>query len=265
MRNSSHTVRRFFNHEGGMAVIEFFMVMPFLFLLVFASTEIARAIIIKQKLEQAVYSIASAVSTYQPATQAGGAGQITWDDLKTNVMPIYDRIMDPYTRAQGYQDSSGMIITYVDVPANTTYSQHIIWQVAGGETEDSFYSIVNGSQYTPDQIAGYAGCAENAPNDDAKKACWTELQKPSTIAYPEPYATQLGSYTSTVEQGYVVAEAYIWYKPIFNDLMNNVNKAAGTSIATFNFSLPDTLMTKRTFMMSRNGVLSCLPSILPCS
>lgn len=269
MRYLSRIAKRFYRHEGGLAFIEFTFVMPFLFLLVFAGTEITRAILIKQKVEQAGYTLATIISVYNAATLVPATGEITWPDLRDNVMPTFDRIMQPYNNPNLQQ----AIVTYVErspaLPPN--YSNKIKWQVTGGSGNgmwaEDIVSIVN--QMKAGDIRDAIDCAEDATDDTERETCVQAIldQAPT---YVEPFASVLDEISTNVTMGYIVVEIFYQYQPILETLLMGLNAAAPYGVdeqgnpLVFTFSLPEHTMKKQVFLGSRYDPLLSLPPIYPC-
>lgn len=268
--------RRFFRDKSGMATVELMMVLPFLLLLVYASTEVARAIIIKQKVEQAGYTIASFMSTYQAATPSGNPGEIYWStdvsklndptNLYVGPKKILDETMSPYTPTGPSfgTPSSGVMITYLtfNPGGGGTSPRYPEWMVfEGSDPAASFTSII--SNITVSDVGTAIACVEGASDDLSKRACWSTIRS-TPLSFAPPYNGAIVQLYGTPGLGYALVEVYFDYGPLFQNLMTNVNAAAGTNIATFDFSLPDIRMKKTIFIFSRYDATWCVPGLLPC-
>ena len=107
----------------GVAMLEFAIVFPFFFLLLFGGIEITRLLIIQQQLERAGYTLADIVTQYTPATSARVAGEINKTELVNNVFPQLSRIMSPY------HDPTRQAIFITSIK-KTAGQKLIQWQIA---------------------------------------------------------------------------------------------------------------------------------------
>ena len=145
-------LRRGIKNERGVALIEFVIVFPVLFLLLFGGIELTRYILIVQRLEKSAYVLTDIVGQLNPATATGGTGQISDATLAT-IFARYDVLMGNYANAA----DEAIIFTSVvhrDTPAPS--ANLIRWQRSGGGTMTTgVTSVVNGSG-VPSSISHYA-------------------------------------------------------------------------------------------------------------
>ncbi|MFZ4541200.1 MAG: TadE/TadG family type IV pilus assembly protein [Rickettsiales bacterium] len=244
-------VKRITGNEHGAALIEFAMVFPFFFILIFGGIEISRLILIQQKLEKSGYVLADIVTQYDPATSAAAAGEISEAELTNNVFPQLTRIMAPY------QDPTrqNAIITSVDKNGSALT---VRWQRSGGGTltgcdamspRNCVRSIVNNR--TP---VGTATTYDNTP-----------------ASFPATETTAIASYTPTGTGNFIVAETFYRYQPILQSLLQGVGTAGGPGFAGFRYYIPPRIYVKRTYFIPRKGPLPVLyvppsppPVPVPC-
>ena len=236
-------IKRFLDHRGGVALIEFAIVFPVFFLLLFGGIEINRLILIQQKLEKAGYVIADIVTQYTPATTAGLTGEISENEITTRVFPQMMGIYSEPARQVA-------ILTAVRVSgASAGRTLTIDWQIAGGGNMTSgtcdgltpstcAVSIVNG--IAPSAIAaGVRGTAAFTSGDPESAAARALI-----LALPEqPSATD---YTI------VVNEVFYFYQSLLGTLVEDVGAAGGGGIVGYNFGLPPKIYVKRTYFIPRN-------------
>ncbi|MES2984201.1 MAG: TadE/TadG family type IV pilus assembly protein [Pseudomonadota bacterium] len=225
-------LKSWIRNERGVALIEFAFIFPFLFLLLFGGVEVVRLMLIHQKLEKTGYVVADIVSQYNPATPGNFAGELKESVLRTDVFPIFNRIMSPYER----EDAQAIILTSVK---KINGSIKIQWQISGGGTlGDDCTSIVNGA--TPQQ-----------PPDAAVAG--------TTAAFGAPAAGLLA--TMPDNENMLVSEVCYRYQPLIQDLLQGVGAAGGN--LGFTFFLEPRVYTKRTYFMPRHGELIYLPPTFP--
>lgn len=235
----------FLRSKHGVALIEFAIVFPFFFLLLFGGIEVTRLILIQQKLEKAGYVLADIATQYTPATLTAAAGEVSVAEITNNVFAQLSRIMDPY------DDSTrqAAIMTSVEKLNGNLF---IRWQIAGGgslsgcdsePTQNCVLSIVN--NLAPSAIT--AAVSGTRPGG-------TFANDAATLAGVVP--TQTGSVNL------VVSEVFYRYDPILQSLLQGVG-GASTGVGGFNFFLPSRIYIKRTYFVPRNGPLLALPPAFP--
>ena len=123
MRSTLHQGRlklaRFMRAEGGLAAVEFGLMLPVLMTLFYGTVEVSRYILITQKVEKLAHSIADVTAQEQIATQT------TLDQ----VMLASSDIMSPYTMT-----TNGRIIISSLYRAPNTNAAKVIWRYQGGGT-----------------------------------------------------------------------------------------------------------------------------------
>ena len=223
-------VRQFIRHEGGIALLEFALVMPMIMLMLLGGLEVARAIVITQRTEKAGYVIADVTSQYVPVTSTTiSAGQLTTTELTTNVFPLLSRMMGNYADVT----KQAVILTSVRQQSG---KKLIKWQVAGGGSLTSgVTSIVNG--------LGPAAIGPAVAN--------------TVASFSGDAATQLAGMVDN--EDLIVAEVFYSYQPIWTSVINatTVNYSGTESAASI---ASPRILTKRMFFRPRNGDFVCLPT-----
>ena len=249
-------IKRFLVHRGGVALIEFALVFPVFFLLLFGGIEINRLILIQQKLEKAGYVIADIVTQYKPATLTAASGEISVAELNANVFPQLVRMMGTYS----VPARQSAILTSLRISGNVgARAITIDWQMAGGGglsgTCDGLVpntcalSIVNGlapAAITP----AVRGTIPSFANADGAAA----------LALINALPAQVGTNDYTV----MVNEVFYFYQPLLGTLVEDVGAAGGTGFAGFRFFLKPKIYVKRTYFVPRIEIkLFDLPPTFP--
>jgi Flp pilus assembly protein TadG len=110
---------RFIRHQQGVALIEFVIVFPFMFLLLFGGIELSRYIIITQNVERAAYAITDITGQFPSPTTTGATGELSVTQLDTNVFPQFHRMMGRF----GDTTRERVIMTSVEKRGNNVYSR----------------------------------------------------------------------------------------------------------------------------------------------
>lgn len=243
MRHSVMT--RFFRSSSGVALIEFAIIFPFFFLLLFGGIEVARLILIQQKLEKAGYVLADITTQFTPATVNSAAGEISVAELTTNVLPQLDRIMNPY----GASANQVAILTSID-KLNGNLS--IRWQIAGGG------SLSGCDSATPQT------CVRSIVNNLAP-ASISPAVRGTTPSFPAAEAALIAGFVPSINPrgNIIVSEVFFRYQPLLQPLLQDVGAAGGTGFGGFNFFVPPRIYVKRTYFTPRNGNLFDLPPSFP--
>lgn len=139
----SHTkhqpVRDLWRAHGGMAMVEFALVLPVLMTLFYGTIEVTRYILIAQKVEKLAHSVADLTAQSDTATIA----------TLNQVMAAASDIMSPYTMG-----SNGRIIISSLYRAPSTANATISWRHQGGGTLTAT-SQVGLVGATPTMLAGF--------------------------------------------------------------------------------------------------------------
>lgn len=235
---------RFVRSCRGVALIEFAIVFPFLFLLLFGGIEVTRLILIQQKLEKAGYVLADITTQFTPATVTAAAGEISVAQMTTNVFPQLTRIMNPY----GDTTRQAAIMTSIEKLNGDLF---IRWQIAGGGS-------LSGCDSQP-----MPTCVQSIVNNLAPAAI-TPAVSGTTPAFPAAETALIAQFipTQTNSANFVVSEVFYRYQPILQPLLQGVG-GASTGAAGFNFFLTPRIYVKRTYFVPRNGALLALPPSFP--
>ena len=114
------SLRRFWRHQGGIAVLEFALVLPVLMTLFYGTVEITRYILITQKVEKLAHAVADMTSQEQTATKSA----------LDQVMAASGNIMQPFAVSGS---TSTIFITAMYLAPGTTTPQ-VMWRYQGGGT-----------------------------------------------------------------------------------------------------------------------------------
>lgn len=251
-------IKRFLEHRGGVALIEFAIVFPVFFLLLFGGIEINRLILIQQKLEKAGYVIGDIVTQYTPATTRGLAGEINVNEITTRVFPQLNRMMGIYSEPA----RQVAILTAVRVSGPTAgRTLTIDWQIAGGG---------NMTSGTCDGLAS-STCARSIVNGIAPSAISVGVR--GTRAFSSGSAESaaaralilgLPQQPSASDYTIIVNEVFYFYQSLLGSLVGDMGAAGGGGIVGYNFGLPPKMYVKRTYFIPRNeSHLFDLPPTFP--
>lgn len=245
--------KRFLNQCSGVALIEFAMVFPVMFLLLFGGIEISRLILIQQKLEKAGYVMADIVTQYKPATKTPVTGEISVQALNDEVFPQLARMMGTYSAP----NDQAAIITSVRVKgAQAGRTLTIDWQIAQAGPGLEAGTCDGLSQPTCAKSV-VNGLAPNAISNSVRGAlAFTttegDFAKGKILALPEQVANE--DYTIMVN------EVFYFYRPLLGSLVEDVGAAGGSGFAGYKFYLKPKIYVKRTYFMPRlEGKLFDLP------
>ncbi len=229
-RSMPSTLRRFLRATEAVALIEFALVFPVLFVLLFGGIEVGRNILITLKVEKAGYVLTDIVSQYAPATGQGVQGEISAAVLTNEVFPQYATIMGAY----GGAEKQRIIFSAV---RNDAGQLRLKWQNAGGGTyaAEDVKSIVNGKK--PEEM-----------NPDADTN--------SVVHFTSDPETQ--SFLAGVAPGetFLVGEVFFHYEPILRFILLGVTSAFQDDHLFF---LNERTIVKRMYFRPRGGDLICLP------
>lgn len=221
-------LQRFLRSSRGVALLEFAFIFPIILLLLLGALELARGIIVTQRVEKVTYALADVVSQYPPATADRASGEINETQLRSNVFPQFRRIMGSY----GDDNRQMMIFTSVRRENDVV---RIKWQIAGGGGfATGVNSAVNGAAPSAIGIA-MRNTEARFPGDDEMRAQMASMANGENM---------------------IIAEAFYRYDPIWSRAISAVpNYGEQTG---FTISRTRTL-TKRMYFRPRNGDLICLP------
>ena len=227
-------LRKLIRNETGVALIEFAIVFPFMFLLLFGTIELGRYVVILQRVEHAAYVLTDITGQYAPATATGAAGEINVTRLSTEVFPQFHRIMGVY----GDTSREAVVISSV---INRNGTRLLRWQRSINGGVPGFTSIVTGT--APQNTTRTGGVCQPAPFDATVNA-------------------QLG--TMLNGENMIVGEVSYRYRPIVASLLpvttatQNLPGSGGGP-----FSVPEQTITRRLYLHPRNGDLLDIPPAHP--
>lgn len=223
-----HLWQRCWRDERAVALIEFAIVFPFLFVLLFGAVELGRNILISERVEKAGYVLSDIASQYPPATGARVAGELNAQEIQDSVFGQMRTIMGIY-----YSDSRQRLILTAIRREGT--QPRIQWQITGGGSlSEGVTSVVNG--LAAGAIGpGVRGTVASFANDSEAAALLQQMAPGEML---------------------LVGEVFYRYEPILTNLLQGVTQAT-PYVQTFFFN-PRTI-AKRMFFRPRNGDLICLP------
>lgn len=236
---------RFVRSQRGVALIEFAIVFPVFFLLLFGGIEISRLILIQQKLEKAGYVLADVVTQFTPATATAAAGEVSVAEITQNVFPQLGRIMNPYDDAA----RRAAIMTSVEKLNGQLF---IRWQIAGAGS-------LSGCDTATSQT-----CVRSIVNNLAP-ASISPAVRGTTPNFPAAEAGLIAGFVPSLSPSgnIIVSEVFYRYEPIVQMLLQDVGEAGGAGAIGFDFFLPPRIYVKRTYFTPRNGGLLALPPTFP--
>lgn len=213
--------KQFLRDNRGVALIEFLAVAPVMFIILFGGIEVARYILILQKLEKATYTLTSIVSQLPPATAQAQGGEISEARLRT-VFAQFDLLMAPYSngRPEQYQ------VVFSSVIFHPSSGMFIRWQQFDGTLPNN--SIVTGAQ----------------PSNN--------VQQCSRPQFPPRIAALMVNMIA--EENIIIGEVAFEYQPILGRALG-----ATQAMNVMGFSLAPRTVTRQIFLHSRNGQLVDLP------
>ena len=236
----------FLSHEGGIALLEFALVFPFLFVLMIGGTEVIRLMYIQQRVEKAGYAIADVVTRYLPATNPVTAGEISESEMNNNVFPILGRIMGESSQG-GFKDPTkqAVIVTSVSMSGGNMI---INWQISSPGTN------------TDNTLTGcdaFGNCVRSIVNNAGPGGINAGV-KGTAATFSGDAAATLAASPLPANENMIVTEVFFYYTPAFQSLLQNT-----ASVTHINFYLQPRIYAKRTYFTPRNGALIYLPPTFP--
>lgn len=237
----------FWRSQKGVAAIEFAFVFPFLFLLLFGGVEMARYILITQRVEKSAYVLTDIVGQETPATpllnpSTPNPGEISVDRLQgaTGYFSQFTKMMGVF----GNPNRQGVIMSSVINTSSSfgTPNIRLRWQqyLAGSLIDGNglFVSVVTGAH--PTQTSGNA-CSGTAFDGDT-----TAILNSMTLG-----------------ENMIVGEVFYYYTPIAHGILQGVTSVTPNFTGgTFNI-LQEQVIGRRLFLHPRNGELFDLPPAHP--
>ena len=189
MRRPLHTLTRCWRDTSGAALIEFLIVFPFVMLLLFGAIEMARYVMITQKVERAGYVLGDTLSQYSQE-------EFTLSTINT-IYQQYFTMMNPYG------GSAKQVVFLSAVTKDPADGQiKVRWQYVGGGTlrNDKTISVVTGRN-----VDGVSGVVAG-----------------QRASFSGDVASQLS--TMLNNENMIIAEAFFQYQPIFSRLLSTTTK-----------------------------------------
>ena len=241
----SPLLKRLLSDRRGVALIEFALSFPFLFLLLFGGIEITRLLLIQQRLERSGYVVADITTQYLPAstsTGAGPSGEINVTEMRNNVFPQLSRIMGTYSASK----DQAIIVTSL---RRTGGKLKIQWQIAS-----SADTLTGCDSESP------PNCVKSIVNGLAPGSIGLSV-KGTDAAFPSDETTILANLPNNSNM--IVSEVFYHYRPLLRNLLQGVGEAGGNGFASFRFYLKERNYIKRTYFAPRSGDLLTLPPTFP--
>lgn len=216
-------IQRLIRDTSALAFIEFALVAPFVLLLVFGGVELARFMLIVQKVDKAAYAMADLTAQYMPATWQRNTGEITVDEMNNVVFRQFQALMSPYDA----NFNGSVIVSSIRRERDNVL---IKWQIASPGYTDAL---------TTSAVSGLTPAAVNAAGAGLRNRVATFTGDTAL-----EMANMLG-YENTV-----VAEVFFRYRPILSGVLQNMK---------IPFTLGETTLVRRLYARPRNGNMICLP------
>lgn len=238
---------RFIRHQQGIALIEFAIIFPFFFLLIFGGIELARYIIIIQKVEKAAYAITDLVAQYPKATSEGAEGEINRERVMTEVIPQFHRMMGNY----GVTSREAVIIS--SVVKRSSGSIRLAWQrsLVGGSVPGVVSITGYGPSNTSNASSGFG--PEQYGYIDGDLTYGTVCPP---VAFPPDVLQILNDTAMLKDENMIVGEMFFRYRPIVGSLFGVMNALSG---GNGGFSIAEQTLVRRFYLSPRNGTLLHLP------
>lgn len=235
-------LKRLLPDNRGVALIEFALSFPFLFLLLFGGIEITRLLLIQQRLERAGYVVADITTQYTTATNGALAGEINVTEMRSNVFPQLTRLMGTYSAAR----DQAVIVTSIRKTGGRT---RVMWQIA------SSADTLSGCDKQLPPV-----CVISIVNGVAPGGI-TQAVAGKDVAFPAEESAILASLPNNSNM--IVSEVFYHYRPILQTLLQSTGEAGGHGFAGFRFYLKERNYVKRTYFAPRSGDLLTLPPTFP--
>lgn len=197
--------KNFLKNQQGAALLEFFIVFPFLFMLLFAGLEIARYILIIQKVDNAAYAVTDAVAQMNPPKVVPIPNEATAARV-TDAMNLLNETMWPY------DDTSRQAVVVSSVHREAS-GRRLRWQrsIPGSL---GINSVVTNAPPTNTLHRGSGGCGA----------------APFSVEYSAAASGMLNG------ENMIVGEVYYRYIPLWQTLLSNVADATPTESDGFTLS-----------------------------
>lgn len=226
----------------GTALIEFVIVFPVLFMMLFGCLEITRMLIIQQRLERSGYVVSDIITRYLPATSGAKAGEINEQQLEDNVFPTFSRVLGFFSKA----DDQAIIVTSLVKEGSDL---KIKWQKAS--TTDK---LVGCDTDTPNT------CVESIVNGLAPGGIGSGVLD-TTASFPSDMDATLA--TMPDGENMIVSEVFFYYRPLYKKLLQSMNNSNPGKDFMHNFFLDQRIFVKRSYFVPRNEPLVSLPPSFP--
>lgn len=203
-RAMTRTLRKLFQNEQAVALIEFALVLPVLLILLFGAIEVSRYMLIVQKVEKTAYSMTNMVAQSLPATTTGGAGQISNTSLNGIFNQFYS-MMQPYSRGTVGAVTNGRVSFDSVIHLAAGNKNLIRWERTGGgtcaECDPLPFSIVTEPAVSGTIDHGFSttpGTFYNCPE----------------ARFNSYYSTKIAGMPNN--ENFIVGQVYFQYEPLLN-------------------------------------------------
>jgi hypothetical protein len=283
-RPAIRILTRFWRHKQGTALLEFAIAFPFLVVLLFGGIELARYIIIEQKVEKAASVMSSIVTQESRAAAASGttpASGIDEAELTDNVFPNFDNVLTPFGCCTATQAESVIITSLIKMPIGSPGAPgcahdtdaaciRVRWQVGfvpQGATGNPGVSAITG--LAANDNGGMHGLCHPVTDPSGaviRRDCSVAVGTTSSVGTSPLTLDEQGVFTGTVPgetgshplidyENIIVTEVFYQYQPILQPLLKGVSGVNGGTV----FSVSKAMLAKRIFAYPRDGNLPDLP------
>lgn len=222
-------ITRLYRSEQAVALIEFAITLPVLVLLLFGSIEVARYMMIVQRVEKTAYSMTNMVAQFMKATPDGGTGQIS-NTAMQGVFNQFHRLMQPFGRGGPGAVTNGIVSFDSVIHIASSNKNFVRWERTGGGT-------CADCETRPPSIVVYPAVSGTMDHRFSTT--------PGTF-YNCPDARFNAHYSSLISgmldnENFIVGQVHFYYEPLLNRI--------GT------FRLPARMISRAIFIHPRNGDL----------
>lgn len=260
MKMTPHILSRLIRHRGGVAYIEFALVFPFLFLLLFGGIELSRYMLIIQKVEKAAGVMSSIVTQEDTAELAPPSG-ITRDQVVLNIFPNYNNVLTPFGCC-GASPTVAVVMTSIlrqapnSIAGCTTGDEdaclRVRWQVGDVQGAGVGWSSAITGLGAADNAGMVALCTtitDTLSGDVVRRDCAEVAGLGGAVGTRGLSAAEVaGIRGMRANENMIVTEVFYQYQPIIEALLNGVTTATSPTP----FSIAAAPVTRRIFAVPRS-------------
>ncbi|MEQ1790641.1 MAG: TadE family protein [Rickettsiales bacterium] len=227
-------IKSLFSDKQGLALVEFALIVPLLLILFFGTVELARYIIIMQKVERSAYVLSNMTVQYLPISSwVDNPLELDVDSINDEILPQFKKSMSPYNADADLV----AVITSMSRTSNddANSSLRINWQrVGGGSLGTGINSIINNLEPT------------NIPSTSANGAA-----AGTNPSFPQSLDSKLMDGTLSPmakDENMIVVEVFYKYRPIISGFLGGIGS----------ISLGDSILKSQVYSRPRQGALITL-------